>query len=136
MVAPGAVRLATAAGAVISTSDALCRSGERRCDQDRDRVDANVHERRTESIAEVLGATVIDSPDEDPSPPRSIVEWSRKSRSAMCRTFAELDYSPIIGANRIPAMVTLTYPGDWLTVAPSGKAVKRHLDLWRKRFER
>ncbi|WP_442978225.1 rolling circle replication-associated protein [Rhodococcoides yunnanense] len=34
-------------------------------------------------------------------------------------------------------MVTLTYPGkDWELVAPSGKAVKRHLTLWRKRFER
>jgi hypothetical protein len=54
----------------------------------------------------------------------------------MCRTFAELDYTPIIARGRIPAMVTLTYPGDWLTVAPAGKAVKRHLDLWRKRFER
>lgn len=31
-------------------------------------------------------------------------------------------------------MVTFTYPDDWLTVAPSGVSVKRHLRLWAKRF--
>lgn len=33
-------------------------------------------------------------------------------------------------------MVTLTYPGDWETVAPGGASVKRHMVLWRKRFQR
>ncbi|MFL0289366.1 hypothetical protein ACJH6H_29545 [Mycobacterium sp. SMC-21] len=65
-----------------------------------------------------------------------ITEWSRKSRSAMCRTFAELDYSPLVESGRIPAMVTLTYPGDWETVTPTGASVKRHMTLWRKRFQR
>ncbi|SKE39685.1 Uncharacterised protein [Mycobacteroides abscessus subsp. massiliense] len=65
-----------------------------------------------------------------------ITEWSRKSRSAMCRSFAELDYSPLVESGRIPAMVTLTYPGDWETVAPTGASVKRHMMLWRKRFQR
>ncbi len=65
-----------------------------------------------------------------------INEWSRKSRSAMCRTFAELDYSPLVESGRVPAMVTLTYPGDWETVAPGGASVKRHMVLWRKRFQR
>ncbi|SKT41329.1 Uncharacterised protein [Mycobacteroides abscessus subsp. abscessus] len=27
---------------------------------------------------------------------RAITAWSRKSRSAMCRTFAELDYTPLV----------------------------------------
>ncbi|WP_234801148.1 rolling circle replication-associated protein [Mycobacteroides abscessus] len=67
---------------------------------------------------------------------RVITNWSRKSRSAMCRTFAELDYTPLIESGRIPAMVTLTYPGDWETVAPDGASVKRHMVLWRKRFQR
>jgi hypothetical protein len=68
---------------------------------------------------------------------RSITEWSRKSRSNMCKTLASLDYSPLVDGGRTPAMVTLTYPGkDWEVVAPSGKAVKRHLTLWRKRLER
>ncbi|OBB87986.1 hypothetical protein A5779_32350 [Mycolicibacterium peregrinum] len=65
-----------------------------------------------------------------------ITEWSRKSRSAMCRTFAELDYSPLVESDRVPAMVTLTYPGDWEAVAPDGASVKRHMVLWRKRFQR
>jgi hypothetical protein len=65
-----------------------------------------------------------------------ITEWSRKSRSAMCRTFAELDYTPLVESGRVPAMVTLTYPGDWEIVAPDGVSVKRHMVLWRKRFQR
>ncbi len=54
----------------------------------------------------------------------------------MCRTFAELDYSPLVESGRVPAMVTLTYPGDWEVVAPDGASVKRHMVLWRKRFQR
>lgn len=54
----------------------------------------------------------------------------------MCRTFAELDYSPLVEPGRVPAMVTLTYPGDWEVVAPDGASVKRHMVLWRKRFLR
>jgi hypothetical protein len=65
-----------------------------------------------------------------------ITEWSRKSRSAMCRTFAELDYSPLVESGRVPAMITLTYPGEWEVVVPGGASVKRHIVLWRKRFQR
>lgn len=72
-----------------------------------------------------------------PDPPgRTITEWSRKSRAAMCRTFAELDYTPLVESGRVPAMVTLTYPGEWESVAPDGASVKRHMVLWRKRFQR
>lgn len=67
---------------------------------------------------------------------RVITAWSRKSRSLMCRTSAELDYTPLVQSGRVPAMVTFTYPGDWETVAPSGASVKRHMMLWRKRFQR
>lgn len=67
---------------------------------------------------------------------REITHWSRKSRANMCRSLAEYDYTPIVEPGRIPAMVTLTYPGDWEVVAPTGRDVKRHLDNWRKRFER
>jgi hypothetical protein len=76
------------------------------------------------------GRDVLDSPG------RAITEWSRKSRAAMCRTFAELDYTPLVECGRVPAMVTLTYPGDWEPVAPDGASVKRHMVLWRKRFQR
>lgn len=72
-----------------------------------------------------------------PDPPgRAITEWSRKSRASMCRTFAELNYTPLVESGRVPAMVTLTYPGDWEIVAPDGASVKRHIVLWRKRFQR
>lgn len=80
--------------------------------------------RRRNSAADYRGAGAV------------ITEWSRKSRSAMCRTFAELDYSPLVESGRIPAMITLTYPGDWEVVAPDGASVKRHMVLWRKRFQR
>lgn len=73
---------------------------------------------------------------EQPGTGAVITEWSRKSRSSMCRTFAELDYSPLMESGRAPAMVTLTYPGDWEVVAPDGASVKRHMVLWRKRFQR
>jgi len=72
----------------------------------------------------------------DPDPTREVTGWSRKSRANMVRTLAELDYGPLLRLGVKLPMTTLTYPGDWLTVAPTGKAVKRHLDQWRKRFER
>ncbi|WAJ44597.1 hypothetical protein OK015_26390 [Mycobacterium sp. Aquia_216] len=79
----------------------------------------------------------IKSGRDTPSPPgRAITEWSRRSRAAMCRTFAELDYTPLVECGRVPAMVTLTYPGEWQSVAPDGASVKRHMVLWRKRFQR
>jgi hypothetical protein len=85
-------------------------------------------------------ATEVDfvkSGQDIPDPPgRAITEWSRKSRAAMCRTFAELDYTPLVECGRVPTMVTLTYPGDWESVAPDGASVKRHMVLWRKRFQR
>ncbi|MFC3386911.1 hypothetical protein ACFOHP_33890 [Couchioplanes caeruleus subsp. azureus] len=71
----------------------------------------------------------------DPEPCREITSWSRKSRANMVRALCELDYRPLLNdRTRVPAMVTLTYPGDWLTVAPDGKAAKRHLQMFRKRF--
>lgn len=74
-------------------------------------------------------------PEAEPS--REITGWSRKSRANMVRALCEMDYQPMLSnPTRLPAMVTLTYPADWLTVAPNGKAVKKHLDALRKRYER
>lgn len=73
---------------------------------------------------------------EDPEPTRTVTEWSRKSRARMTRRLAELDYGPLLRMGLRLPMTTLTYPGDWEAVAPTGKAVKRHLDQYRKRFER
>jgi RNA polymerase subunit RPABC4/transcription elongation factor Spt4 len=37
---------------------------------------------------------------------------------------------------RLPAMLTLTYPGDWLTVAPTSEASMGHFQALCKRYER
>lgn len=67
---------------------------------------------------------------------RCITAWSRKSRANMTRCLSELDYSPLFAAGATPCMMTLTYPGDWLTVAPSGAAVKAQVESLRKRWAR
>ena len=62
--------------------------------------------------------------------------WSRKSRARMIATLSELDLAPLYMSGDFPAMVTLTYPGDWKTVAPDGAAVKRHFKAFFKRYRR
>ena len=72
-----------------------------------------------------------------PLPSREITGWSKKSRCNMAKTYCQIDYSDLFAdPTRLPALVTLTYPGDWLTVAPNGKAAKAHLKAFRKRYER
>lgn len=72
-----------------------------------------------------------------PAPPsRRVLYWSDKSRSRMIRVFAELDYTPVVIPGRIPGLVTLTLPGDWLTVAPDAKAWKKLRDKFAKRWAR
>lgn len=39
-------------------------------------------------------------------------------------------------SGRLPAMLTLTYPGDWLTVAPDSKTSMRHFQAFCKRYKR
>lgn len=76
------------------------------------------------------------------APSRKIEKWSRKSRARMVRRLCELDYTPLyVDADgrrhgRIPALSTLTYPGEWEVVAPDGPTVKAHLKAFRKRYER
>lgn len=72
----------------------------------------------------------------EPSRRSRVTEWSVKSRARMLRAFAELDYRAVNEQPGHPAMVTLTYPGEWLSVAPTFSAVKRHLRLLRKRWYR
>lgn len=87
------------------------------------------------------GREGFEAPETEPS--REVTEWSRKSRANMIGSFADLDYRPMFpdlddpGAPvRLPAMLTLTYPRCWQTVAPNGKAVKAHMKAFRKRYER
>jgi hypothetical protein len=45
----------------------------------------------------------------------------------MVRRLCEPDYTPLYASGRLPAMVTLTSPGDWLTVVSLGEVLKRHV---------
>jgi hypothetical protein len=72
-------------------------------------------------------------------PGREVTEWSAKSRANMVKTFALLDWSPMVAldeAGRTPAMVTLTWPADWQTVAPDGKTAKRQVRVFQRRYQR
>lgn len=53
----------------------------------------------------------------------------------MVATIAELDLAPMVAAGPL-GMTTLTYPGDWETVAPDRAAVNKHLETLRKREAR
>lgn len=106
---------------------------------------ASVHDRRDADMlaAELLARGHFPEP---PAPRQEVLHWSRKSRCNMVRALCEIDYvaplsasnptGPLLRPGDPPAMVTLTYSGDWETVAPNGKAVKRHLALFRRRFQR
>ncbi|GEO97581.1 hypothetical protein KTU01_37040 [Kocuria turfanensis] len=75
--------------------------------------------------------------EEEPEQPRRgvIATWSAKSRANMVRTLATLDYAPLFDGGGVPAMVTLTLPGDWLPVAPTAKAYQALVLKLRKRWE-
>ncbi|MDU7361409.1 MAG: hypothetical protein E7L00_09410 [Propionibacteriaceae bacterium] len=46
-----------------------------------------------------------------------------------------MDYTPML-AMGVPAMVTLTLPGDWRTVCPDGARFKELVNAFRKRWKR
>jgi hypothetical protein len=53
-----------------------------------------------------------------------------------CPTCRSTEHTLLDRSGRLPAMLTLTYPGDWVTVAPDGETVKRHLAALGKRYRR
>ena len=68
------------------------------------------------------------------------VDWSDLSR-CYCGALMADPCHTFVGALRCDitavmplAMVTLTYPGNWLAVAPTGKDAKRHLANFRRRW--
>lgn len=113
------------------------------------------HERQV--IAEQgRDGTVVNEPVESRGA-ALITSWSKRSRGRMAEVFAQLDWSPMFtDPSAVPAMVTLTMQGGhapgctetegewacgttgcrWLTSAPCAQASRRHLLLFRKRFER
>lgn len=95
--------------------------------------------RRREKVVDELAAELERTGEfpPTPTPRREITGWSRKSRANMVKALCEIDYLPMFaGVAAVPAMVTLTYPGDWLAVAPNGRAAKKHLDEFRHRYRR
>lgn len=65
-----------------------------------------------------------------------ISKWSAKSRLNMVETLCSLDYSPLLREGRTPAMVTLTLPGAWEVVAPTGAAFKALVRAFQERWFR
>lgn len=72
----------------------------------------------------------------DGIPSRVIRSWSRKSRANMRRVLSQLDYAPLMDQGDVRAMLTLTYPGDWQTVAPTSAACAQHVRVLQLRFRR
>ncbi|WP_156378772.1 rolling circle replication-associated protein [Microbacterium sp. Root61] len=65
-----------------------------------------------------------------------IVGWSNKSRNRMRIRLNQLDWAPLFESGNEPALVTLTLPGDWLTVAPTPAAYKALIDRFKIYYDR
>lgn len=69
-------------------------------------------------------------------PRKAITEWSSKSRSNMVSVLCSLDYIPMFKSGNIPALITLTYPKNFQQLCPDAATGRRHLKLFRQRYER
>lgn len=67
--------------------------------------------------------------------PGIIKGWSSSSRGRMRERFASLDYRAFFEQPGRPALITLTMPGEWEELAPTGADFKKMYDKFRKRFE-
>ena len=65
-----------------------------------------------------------------------VTKWSAKSRRNMVKVLNRVDWTQFMAAGRPPVMVTLTYPGEWLKVAPNSAAATRHIDTLKRRYLR
>lgn len=102
--------------------------------------DLNRAEKRANKQRDEPVLPFVDGHDQDgdggDEPDGIIRGWSARSRARMVATMAELDLAPLLWAEGEPAMITLTYPGDWETVAPNGPTVKAHLRTFFERYKR
>lgn len=64
---------------------------------------------------------------------RVIVGFSQRSRNNMRWELGALDWRAL---GPRPAMVTLTYPGEWQDWAPDGPTVRRHVERFKSRWHR
>lgn len=117
-VSPGTVALG------VSSPIRKGKAAERAVEARRKSIDMDV------SVLLTDGALPSDRPSE-----REIIGWSAKSRTRMIRSYAEHDFTPLFVDGQWPAMITLTMPGCWLTVAPTGKVFKTLFDKFRKRYQ-
>lgn len=67
-------------------------------------------------------------------PGRVVSAWSRKSQVMMRRAIATLDLAPLVSGENIPAMVTLTLPGDWLAIAPTAAVMAEKFHRFTKAY--
>lgn len=65
-----------------------------------------------------------------------ITTFSEKSRARLLENAHEVTAELKERGIKPGFMLTLTYPGDWRSVAPDGRAVKRHLDKIERRLKR
>lgn len=90
----------------------------------------------TEEIESEISQGVLFELEDEPSTRSAITEWSRASRARMHRMIGELDYSGWHLDGGVLAMVTLTLPGSWQAVAPTGRDFKRLIEVFRMRWIR
>jgi hypothetical protein len=96
------------------------------------------HERQADHEAHRIGM-LASWPGRKDAQCRRITSWSRKSRARMMRRYCELDWTPLTSAaeaGRMLATITLTYPGDWVTVVPDAETFQDHVQAFYKRWER
>jgi hypothetical protein len=67
----------------------------------------------------------------------AISAFSSASQRNLLKKMNSVDWTPLFSnVERRPAMVTLTLPGDWLSIAPTGEVFKKLLKAFRSRYER
>jgi hypothetical protein len=96
-------------------------------------------ERRVKDVDVRVGIRRGDPGWQEPPTRGRIYEWSAKSRARMVKVLCSLDYAPMVEqheAGRIPAMVTLTVPGDWLAVVPTFEHFKAAVEVFKTRYRR
>lgn len=64
-----------------------------------------------------------------------ITGWSRASRARMAEACAQLDMGEWMSEQDSLAMITLTMPGEWLELAPTGAEFKAIMKRFRARWE-
>lgn len=66
------------------------------------------------------------------APRGDIVGWSARSRMRLVKAIVSMDLAPLVTAERLPVMVTLTLPDRWLDVMPDGEVAAAKFDRFRR----